>query len=386
MTPTDADLAAAGDLRRALHRAPELSGHEAATAARIASEMARLGADRIETDVGGHGVLAVFEGMEPGPLIVLRAELDALPIEERSGAHHASEVAGRGHLCGHDGHMAILFCVGRVLAQTRPSRGSVVFLFQPAEENGAGARAMMGDERVAGLSPTRILALHNLPGLPLGHAALGDGPVACASCGMRLRLDGRTAHASQPETGLSPRAALADLLGALDALNAGLPLEHPDFAMATVTHCRMGAPAFGVAPGEAEIWTTLRTLRDEAMARIRVRAEAAAQHAAQVHGLAVSVTYDDVFDATENHPDAAATLRAAMDDAGILHSTKGQPWRPSEDFGAFAALGPSAMVFVGSGEDQPPLHDHAYDFPDALIKPGARLFLAAIERTVRLNA
>lgn len=211
MIPTQADLAAARDLRRALHRAPELSGAEAETAARIAVEMTQLGADRLETGIGGHGILAVFDGPAPGPLVVLRAELDALPIEERSGVAHTSKVPGQGHLCGHDGHMAILVCVARVLARTRPERGSVALLFQPAEETGAGARAMLRDDRIACLAPARIFALHNLPGLSLGHAALGDGPVACASCGMRLRLEGRTAHASQPETGLSPRAALGDL-------------------------------------------------------------------------------------------------------------------------------------------------------------------------------
>ncbi|CUH40076.1 putative hydrolase YxeP [Jannaschia seosinensis] len=382
MIPTDADLNAARELRRLLHRTPELSGVEVNTAARIAAEMTCLGADRVETGIGGHGLLAFFEGAETGPLVVLRAELDALPIIERSGVAHASEVAGQGHLCGHDGHMAILFCVARVLARARPRRGSVALLFQPAEETGAGARAMLRDPRIGNLRPTRIFALHNLPGLPLGYAALAEGPIACASRGMRLTLQGRTAHASQPETGLSPRTALSRLLGALDTLNAGLPLEDPEFAMATVTHCRMGAPAFGVAPGEAEIWTTLRTLRDDAMARLCARAEEMAQQTAHSHGLALEVAYDDVFNATENHPDAVATLRAALDEANIPHGPAGQPWRPSEDFGAFAALGPSAMLFFGSGENHPALHDHAYDFPDMLIAPGAQLFLAAIERAL----
>ncbi|MHA7877094.1 amidohydrolase [Roseivivax sp.] len=379
MTPelNEDDIAALTALRWDLHRHPEISGQEERTAARIAGLLREIGVDRVETGIGGHGVMGVIEGKSEGPLVMLRAELDALPIPETGKSAHVSVRPGWGHLCGHDGHMVTLLGVGRALSRVRPERGSLALVFQPAEETGAGARAMLEDPRLAALRPAAIFAQHNLPGLPLGQVALREGPIACASCGLTIRLTGRTAHASQPETGVSPRGALAEILVALEGLSAAHPLDHPEFAMATITHCRMGERAFGIAPGEAEVCATLRCLEDRAMARMRERAEALVREIAARHGLEVEMDYADVFDAVVNDPHAVVPLRAALDRSGITHSGRGQPWRPSEDFGQFARLGPLAMIFTGAGSDHPALHDQDYDYPDALIGPVARVFLAA---------
>jgi amidohydrolase len=375
---TEADLEAAIRLRHDLHRLPEVSGEEAATAARIAHEMRELGADEVVTDLGGHGVAAIFEGKAPGPAIAFRAELDALPILETGTPDYASEVPGTGHLCGHDGHMSILYSVARALSRDRPERGRAILIFQPAEETGAGAVAMLKDPRTHTLAPDWVFSLHNLPGMAHGRVALADGPAACASRGMRIRLKGREAHASQPQEGISPRMALSRLLRDLPALGTDAPLGDPRFAMVTVTHCRMGAQAFGIAPGEGEIWATLRTLRNPVMADLVARAEALADTAATESGLIVAVDYSDVFDATENHPEAAQHLREAMDLCGVPHGSDGQPWAPSEDFGQFAALAPSAMLFLGAGEERPALHNPDYDFPDTLIPVGAGIFLQTL--------
>ncbi len=380
---TDADLEAAVRLRHDLHRLPEISGEEATTAARIVHEMRELGADDIITDLGGHGVAVVFDGQRPGPAVAFRAELDALPILETGRPDYASEVTGNGHLCGHDGHMAILFAVARSLARRRPDAGRAILIFQPAEETGAGAAAMLADPRLSALAPDWVFSLHNMPAIPFGQVALADGPAASASRGMRIRLSGREAHASQPQQGLSPRAALATLLRDLPGLGSDAPHHDPAFAMVTVTHCRMGVQAFGIAPGEGEIWATLRTLRNVVMTDLVARAETMATEAAADAGLTVEIGYSDVFDATENHPDAARQLREAMDLCGVAHSPRGQPMAPSEDFGRFEVLAPSAMLFLGAGENLPSLHNPDYDFPDDLIPIGAGIFLQTLRNLTR---
>ena len=377
-SPDPDDLAHAARLRRRLHRNPELSGREAATARLIAAEMRASAADEVLTGLGGHGVAAVF-GTGPGRRVLIRAELDALPIPEETGAAHASEVPGVAHLCGHDGHMAILVALARALGRDRPN-GAAILLFQPAEEDGAGARAVLADPRTAGLRPDLVVSLHNLPGLPLGHVSLAAGPMACASRGMRVRLKGRAAHASQPETGVSPRMAVVDLLQSLPALGSEAPFPDDDFALVTVARVAMGQKAFGVSPGEAEVWATLRCLHDDRMAALVRRAETLVRKAAAAAGVTAAIDYQEVFFAATNHPAAVAALHGALDDLGVAHGPAGQPWRPSEDFGLLSRLGPAAMLFLGSGQLQPPLHDPQFDFPDALIAHGAAIWARLIER------
>jgi len=377
MFPTPEDLAELTQWRRKLHRMPELSGEEAQTAREVGAVLAATKADHIVSGLGGHGVVGVYEGAAPGPTILVRAELDALPIAERADIAHRSAAPGKAHLCGHDGHMAILAALARGLARRRPARGRAALLFQPAEETGAGAAAVLADERFQALAPDFAFACHNLPGLPLGAVALRAGPVNCASRGMRIVLTGRTAHASTPELGVSPMAALAELMPALTALGRGGALD-AGFTLATVTHAEMGAPAFGVAPGGAEIWVTLRALVDAGMATLCDEAERLARRVAAEAGLSVEIAYDDVFAHCENAPEAVAALRAALDAEGLAHSEGGLPMRASEDFGRFGHRARAAMVFLGTGETHPGLHNPDYDFPDALIGLGARIFMRTL--------
>lgn len=368
-----ADLAELTALRHALHRRPDLSRAEGQTAATIAAELARLAPDQLLTGLGGHGVAAVFHGAAPGPTVMFRAELDGLPIHETGRAPHRSEIPGQGHLCGHDGHMAGLLGAARLTARQRPARGRVLHLFQPAEEDGSGAAAVIADPRWPSLRPDWAFSLHNAPGLPLGHAHLRPGPVNCASLGLILRLTGRTAHASQPETGTSPAPALARLIPELTALGPGGALT-PGFRLVTVTHARMGAAAFGIAPGEAELWLTLRTLADADMAALRDAALHLAETTARAHHLTLATETRDDFAASVNHPEATARLAAACDTIGLPHHP-GDIWRASEDFGRFGTPPTrSAMLFLGAGETCPALHNPDYDFPDALIPLAARLF------------
>ncbi|MGD9509418.1 MAG: amidohydrolase [Geminicoccaceae bacterium] len=367
------DLAELAEWRRALHCRPELSGEEVQTARAVVEALAATSADRVIEGLGGHGVAAVYEGGTPGPTVLFRAELDGLPIEETSDVPHRSLTPGKGHLCGHDGHMATLAALARELGRRRPDRGRAVLLFQPAEETGAGAAAVLADPRFAEIAPDWAFALHNLPGLPLGQVALDAGPVNCASRGMRITLRGKTAHASMPDQGTSPMVAVASLMPALTALGPGGPLSER-FALVTVVHARLGEPAFGVAPGHAEIWATLRTLTDAGMSELTVRAESLARSRAAEAGLGVAIGYEDVFAHCENHPDAVAQLRRALDAEAVPHDRGDLPMRASEDFGCFGRNARSAMFFLGAGESCPSLHNPDYDFPDELIGIGARVF------------
>jgi amidohydrolase len=377
MVLTNEDMVDLVAFRRKLHRAPELSREEAQTAREVHAFLASTRPDRIVTGLGGHGLAAIYEGKAPGPTVMVRAELDGLPIEEISDLPYRSAMPGKAHLCGHDGHMAILAGLARALGRQRPQRGRAVLLFQPAEEDGSGAAAVVADPRFREISPDFAFALHNLPGLPLGRVALVEGPVNCASRGMRIILNGKTAHASMPETGISPVDVVAELMPALTALGRGGPLDD-DFAMVTVTHVKIGEPAFGVAPGRAEIWATLRTLTDAGMEDLCVSAEHLVLSAAREKGLSVEVSHDDIFLHCENAPEAVAHLRHALDEEGVPHDEGDLPMRASEDFGRFGQKAPAAMFFLGAGENHPSLHNPDYDFPDDLIGIGARVFMRTL--------
>ena len=377
MFPDEQDLADATAWRHKLHRAPELSGEEAQTAREVRAFLASAQPDRILSDLGGHGVAAVYAGGAPGPTLMFRAELDGLPIEETSELPYRSAAPGKGHLCGHDGHMATLALLARRLARRRPARGRAILLFQPAEETGVGAAAVLRDPRFQEIAPDLAFATHNLPGLALGRAALAAGPVNCASRGMRVSLSGRTAHASTPENGVSPMRALASLMPALTSLGGG-STQDVDFTMVTVTHARIGEPAFGVAPGYAELWATLRTLTDAGMEALRARAEDQVRRTAEENGLSVAIAYEDVFAHCENAPEAVAHLRRSLEAEGVPHDHENLPMRASEDFGRFGQQTPAAMVFLGAGEAHVGLHNPDYDFPDALIALGARIFMRTL--------
>lgn len=372
------ELARLTAFRHALHRAPDLSRHEVETARAVQAFVADARPDDTLTGLGGHGLALVFRGAAPGPTVMIRCELDGLPITETGGAPYRSARPGWGHLCGHDGHMAILAGLALRLGAQRPARGRVVLLFQPAEEDGSGAAAVLADPRFAALAPDFAFAIHNLPGLPLGAFVLNPGPANCASVGLRLMFAGRTAHAAEPHKAITPAPALASLIPALTALGPGGDLT-PDFRLVTLTHLQMGEPAFGITPGAAELWATLRSLTDAGMAALKAAALQSAETAARAHGLTLTHDWHDDFAACQNDPQATALFRAAVAAEGLpLHPGHG-PMRASEDFGRFATRAKTAMAFLGAGEATPPLHAPDYDFPDALIAPA----LAAFTRLIR---
>jgi amidohydrolase len=369
---TNHDIIELTAFRRRLHAMPEVSGDEVETAKEVVRFISATEPDAIIEGLGGTGIAVVYDSGSPGPTLLFRSELDALPIEETGTPEHRSTIPGKGHMCGHDGHTATLAALGRQFGRQRPSRGRVLLLFQPAEETGAGAAAVIADRRFKEIVPDYSFSLHNFPSLPLGHVWLKHGTANCASRGLKVTLSGRTAHASMPETGISPVPAIAMLMPSLTALSRG-SISTDDLVLATVTHAVIGEPAFGIAPGSGELWVTLRTMSDGQMQALVEAAEAMVQRVAGECGLSIALEYHDIFSHSANHPEAVSLLRAAMDAEAIVHE-KGEALRASEDFGRFGGVSKSAMFFIGAGEALPALHNPNYDFPDELIPIGARIF------------
>ncbi len=368
-------------LRQELHRRPEISGEERQTAERIAGELQTLDADQIWRGLGGHGVAAEFKGTGPGPTVLLRCELDGLPIREISDKAYRSGIEGKGHLCGHDGHMVSMLGVGMHLCDHPPARGRVILLFQPAEENGAGAQAVIDDPHWPELRPDFAFAYHNVPGRPLGEVGLRPGPGNCASRGMQVMLEGKSSHAAAPEDGVSPAGAMAALMIALPALGHG-QIGEDGYSLATLTHARLGEPTFGIAPAHGELRVTLRSMTNARMATMMTQAQSLVRRHAE--GLKVSIAWHDVFRAVVNDPEATDITRSVALALGLRTNEMALPMRWSEDFGRFGDDGAqAALLYIGAGEDHPQLHNPDYDFPDALIPTVTDLFSGIVDAVLQ---
>ncbi|SHH10017.1 amidohydrolase [Cognatishimia maritima] len=370
---TNSDLDELTAFRRELHKRPELSGEEVETARAIVEALKPLNPSKVLTGLGGHGVAAVFDSGVEGPTVLFRAELDALPIQEISDNPWKSEIDGKGHLCGHDGHMTILLALGRQIAREPVAKGRVILMFQPAEEDGSGAKAVVADPAYKEIQADWAFAIHIEPGRPFGYVSTKTGLINCASQGLEIKLAGKTAHAADPEDGVSPARAVASLIPALDGLGQGGKLDD-DFRLVTITHVQIGEPSFGVAPGEAVIYATLRTAHDEAMEDIDKDARALAQAQAEKYGLDVSFDVFDAFAASINDPEATDVAVNAMTAIDVESGDFGLPMRASEDFGVFGWGAKAAMLCLGPGHDYAALHNPDYDFPDDLIPVGGAIF------------
>ncbi len=365
-------------LRRRLHQLAELSGSEERTAALLEETLKGFAPDGLVTGLGGHGLAARFDGAAAGPRVLIRCDLDALPIDE--GPHvgeEASETPGVSHKCGHDGHMAVVTAVARALGRNRPARGSVVLLYQPAEETGAGAMSVLNDPAFADLEPDAAFALHNVPGFPLGQVVTREGVFASTARSLRIHLVGRTSHAAEPERGLSPTLALADILSAWPGTPQASPsIDEP--ALVTVVHARLGEPALGTTPGEAIAIATLRARSPEVMDRLSERCLDVAMAIAAAHGLEARARWMDEFPCTQNDHLAVEVIRRAAASAGADFQELDAPFRWTEDFGHYTSRYPSAMFGLGAGEQTAPLHHPDYRFPDELIAVGCGMFLEMI--------
>ena len=359
-------------LRHNLHQHPELSGEEQDTARLFIKKLKALGPDELYINLGGFGLAAIFSAKEPGPTILFRTELDALPIEETLDIPYRSKIKGVSHKCGHDGHMAIIYGLAQDIANNRPSRGRVILLFQPAEETGEGARAIVADQQYPNLNPDYSFALHNLPGHPVGQVMVRSGAFTCASRGMVIKLTGHTAHAAYPETGNSPALALAELLQAFPKIASSI--DKDELLMTTTIHAIMGEPALGIAPADATLMVNLRSETNEGMELLVHAAEQLVKAAAMQNDLEFEINWTEIFDANFNNKECVDQIVKAAGATGHDVKWLEEPFRWAEDFGAISASAKGAMFAFGAGENIPQIHNSDYDFPDQLIAKGKSIF------------
>ncbi|MGB3181142.1 MAG: amidohydrolase [Cyclobacteriaceae bacterium] len=372
------------NLRRRLHREAELSGQEYGTLKTLSKFLRKSRPDEVIPSLGGTGLAVVYKGTEPGPSVMLRADMDALPIHETNEMSYRSINEHVSHKCGHDGHMAMVAGVGLAMKYCRPVAGKVILLFQPAEETGHGARQILDDPRFERLRPDVVYGLHNLPRHPMHKLYLTDDTFASASCGITVELTGHPAHAGTPHTGVSPALAIGDLISGFNELSARVS---PDLIpLVTVVHIQVGEKAFGVAPGHGEISATLRSRTTEGMELLAEEAKKMAMEIAGQYDLEVATTLSDVFPSTQNHKAPTEKLKKAAEKSGIPHEFLQKPFSWSEDFGHYLIDMPGSFFGLGAGEDTPDLHSENYDFPDELIGTGVSLYLALLEEVTQLSA
>ena len=373
------------ELRHILHAHPELSGHEALTNRILNEWVKQTQPDQVIEKIGGYGLAAVYKGAKPGKRILIRGDIDALHIPEPNELPYRSQNQGVSHKCGHDGHATILCGLAQWLGEQRPDQGEVVLLFQPAEETGQGAQAILNDPQFAQIKPDVAYGLHNLPGFEKGRIMVRDGCFAAASFGLKMTFDGRTAHASQPETGRSPSELLAVLIHALEKRREQLKEVTP-LTTFVITHASLGEETFGVAPGHAEIWLTLRSFHDNYLDMMASQVIEMCQSLAKARLFDFSFTEHEAFAATNCDANCVKTIEQAAKNLELDLGHLDEPFRWSEDFGRFGSVCPIGFFGLGSGIEQPALHDPMFDFPDDILEIGMGMFWEIIRLELEVKS
>ena len=366
-------------IRRYLHKNPELPECEFGTAQYIAAQLSEFGPSRLLEDLGGTGIIAVFDSGKEGPTVLFRSELDALPIQEVNDFEYRSERENVSHKCGHDGHMATLLGLAEAISQKPPRIGRVMLLFQPAEEIGAGAERVLGDSRFEELYPIDYtFAFHNLPGFPLGEVLVRTGPFTAAVKSLIIKLEGKTSHAGEPENGINPALAIAHILQTTQKMSVP-NTQAEDFSLLTPIHVNMGSLAYGVSAGYGEVHLTLRTWTENTMRQLSAKLIQYLSDLALSHGLRLETEWTNVFRTNSNNEEAVDIIQQAAEDCGLLVTPREQPFKWGEDFGAFTQRFRGAMFGMGAGEHCPALHNPDYDFPDELLEHGVRMYQRIME-------
>lgn len=365
-------------LRHSLHQNPELSGVEFKTAKRILEFIKENNRSEIIHPIGETGIIATFKGKNPGPTALIRCELDALPIQEINNFKHKSSIEGVSHKCGHDGHMAILCGLVSLLNDENNFNGTVHLLFQPAEEDGEGAKRVLNDPLFNKIKPDFVFALHNLPGFPLGQIIVKNQTFSCAVNSMIIQLSGKTAHAGEPENGINPALAISEIISNFNAkIQTDVSLE--SYCLITPIYINMGKKAYGVSAGFGEIHFTIRSNSNKNMDKIEKELIHSVKQIATKHKLKPIIDWTQQFRANENNVEAVSFIRKAGEINGYDLLEKETPFSWGEDFGLFTKHFPGAMFGLGAGENVPSLHNPDYDFPNELIPIGAKMFYQIIK-------
>ncbi|GLS20225.1 hippurate hydrolase [Labrys miyagiensis] len=376
-------LPALTELRHHLHRHPELGRAEFRTSALIAEELRALGLD-VATGVGGTGVVGILKNGVSDRAIGLRADMDALPIQEATGAPYSSLTPGIFHGCGHDGHMTMLLGAARHLARTRRFDGTVVFIFQPAEEGLAGARAMLEDGLFERFPVDEVYALHNWPDLPAGEVETRAGPIMAAADRVDIEVTGRGGHAAQPQATPDAILAASELVGQLNTIIARR-IAPTESAVLSVTRIE-GGHTHNVLPARVNLTGTVRSFDAAVQDRIEASIRKVAAGVALGSETAIDVSYDRYYPATINNAAAAHYALAAARQVATAIRAAPQPSFASEDFAFMLQRRPGAYIWLGQrrGDEEAPLHHPFYDFNDAVIGLGVALHTALAEN--RLSA
>lgn len=364
--------------RRHLHERPEILYDVHETAAFVAEKLRSFGCDEVATGIGRTGVVGLIHGRAGGPTVGLRADMDALPITETTGAAWASKTPGKMHACGHDGHSAMLLGAARHLAATRNFSGSVAVIFQPAEEGGAGGLAMVKDGMMERFGITRVFGMHNLPGLPVGQFATRPGPITASTDEFRITITGKGGHAAMPHQAADPIVASAAIVSALQSI-ASRNVDPLQSIVVSVTKFN-GGFAHNVIPETVKLAGTVRSLTPENRDLAETRLKEIVTGVATAYNTKPEIRYNRSYPVSINHE---TETRMAADSAAMLAGEENvdratAPMMGGEDFAYMLEARPGSFIFIGNG-DTAGLHHPAYDFNDKVIPWGISYWVKIAE-------
>lgn len=385
------DLDTLTQLRRDIHAHPELCFQEQRTADVVAAELQRLGLE-VHRGMGTTGVLGVIHGRDggaSGKSIGLRADMDALPMQEENSFAHRSQHDGKMHACGHDGHTAMLLGAARHLAQHRDFDGTVYLIFQPAEEGGGGAREMIKDGLFERFPMEAVFAIHNWPGLPAGTLAVSAGPVMASSNEFEITITGKGAHAAMPHLGLDPVPVACQIVQAFQTI-VSRNIHPNDTAVISVTQIKAGT-ATNVIPDQCQLIGTVRTFTLEVLDQVEARMREICQHVTAAFGMHADFAFVRNYPPTINHAAEAAFVReVASAHLGADRVQEQVPTTGAEDFSYMLQARPGAYLFLGNGDGDHrsvghgagpcTLHNPSYDFNDGLLPVGAGFWVQLATR------
>ena len=366
-------------IRRELHQHPELSGHEARTARFVEDKLQAFHPTKVIRHVGGHGLLVEYFFSEDGPTVLFRADMDAVAVQEPDEIPHHSQTPGAAHKCGHDGHTTILLRFARMLSERPLPKGRVLLLFQPAEENGSGSKAVLDTKVLDYYKIDKAFALHNIPGYPASAVLCKEDSFTCAVVSVSITLTGKTSHAAEPQKGISPIPATLNIVDELLRWN-NTDIQSDDYFLSTIVEIHVGEEAYGVSAGNSVIRATLRAKTDKLLHQhAQQLKELVATECKRTPDLQHEMEWLEPFSANENDPQSVGMIKNAALRNNLPYIELQTPFSWGEDFGLFTQQYKGAIFGLGSGENCAPLHSPQYDFPDEVIETGATLFYTIAE-------
>lgn len=334
--------------------------------------------------VGGHGLLVEYFFSEDGPTVLFRADMDAVAVQEPDDIPHHSQTPGVAHKCGHDGHTTILLRFARMLSERPLPKGRVLLLFQPAEENGSGSKAVLDTKVLDYYKIDKAFALHNIPGYPASAVLCKEDSFTCAVVSVSITLTGKTSHAAEPQKGISPIPATLNIVDELLRWN-NTDIQSDDYFLSTIVEIHVGEEAYGVSAGNSIIRATLRAKTDKLLHQhAQQLKELVATECKRTPDLQHEMEWLEPFSANENDPQSVGMIKNAALRNNLPYIELQTPFSWGEDFGLFTQQYKGAIFGLGSGENCAPLHSPQYDFPDEVIETGATLFYTIAEENQRL--